>query len=117
MVRFGDFITKTRLSSRGRTTKPIRWYMTKLSGHHIEDKTERSLNKNVSLPECDDENARSYWIPDPRTGIYVPKGRERVVEDVPENAASFQRTYWLRNVDGVDHPRPDYFFNYFPGDI
>ncbi|KAJ6299096.1 hypothetical protein OIU76_020134 [Salix suchowensis] len=37
-------------------------------------------------------------------GIYVPKGHEWVMEDVPENAASFSQTYWLRNVDGVEKP-------------
>ncbi|KAJ6302566.1 hypothetical protein OIU77_016626 [Salix suchowensis] len=44
------------------------------------------------------------WLPHPRTGIYVPKGHEWVMEDVPENAASFSQTYWLRNVDGVEKP-------------
>ncbi|KAL1831650.1 hypothetical protein ACET3Z_001301 [Daucus carota] len=110
MVRVGAFITKTLLSSRGRTAKPIRCYMTKLSGDHIKNKTENSPNSNESMSKCEDENASSYWMPDARTGIYVPKGHERVIEDVPENAASFDCTYWLRNVDGVDHPRPDYYY-------
>ncbi|KAK1395121.1 LEA domain-containing protein [Heracleum sosnowskyi] len=110
MVRVGAFATKTFLSSRGRTTKPMRCYMSKLSGNHIRDKTETSSNNNLSMSNCDHENESSYWMPDARTGIYVPKGREQVIEDVPENAASFEYTYWLRNVDGVDHPRPDYYF-------
>ncbi|KAF9665957.1 hypothetical protein SADUNF_Sadunf16G0179100 [Salix dunnii] len=46
------------------------------------------------------------WLPHPRTGIYVPKGHERVMDDVPENAASFSQTYWLRNVDGVEKSMP-----------
>ncbi|KAM6558279.1 hypothetical protein CsatA_027518 [Cannabis sativa] len=51
---------------------------------------------------------RSYWSPHPYSGIYVPKGHEWVVDDVPKNAASFgDQTYWLRNVDGVDKPDPD----------
>lgn len=83
--------------------------MSKLSGKHIKDKTERSSNNNLSMSKCDDQSVTSYWMPDARTGIYVPKGHEQVIEDVPENAASFEHTYWLRNVDGVDHPRPDYY--------
>ncbi|KAG5238731.1 2-oxoglutarate (2OG) and Fe(II)-dependent oxygenase superfamily [Salix suchowensis] len=47
------------------------------------------------------------WVPHPRTGIFVPKGREWVVDDVPEKAASLNQTYWLRNVDGVERPDPD----------
>lgn len=47
----------------------------------------------------------SYWVPHPRTGIYFPKGHESVMDDVPEGAASFDQTYWLRNVDdGVEKP-------------
>jgi hypothetical protein len=47
----------------------------------------------------------SYWVPHPRTGIYFPNGHESAMEDVPEGAASFNQTFWLRNVDdiGVDH--------------
>ncbi|XP_022889434.1 uncharacterized protein LOC111404941 [Olea europaea var. sylvestris] len=48
------------------------------------------------------------WLPHPRTGIYCPKGRERVMDDVPTDAASFDRTYWLRNSEGVDRPDPPY---------
>lgn len=32
-----------------------------------------------------------------------------MVDDVPKNAASFDQTYWLRNIDGVekaDHNLP-----------
>ncbi|KAF2320942.1 hypothetical protein GH714_032100 [Hevea brasiliensis] len=49
----------------------------------------------------------SCWVPHPRSGIYMPKGYERVMDDVPEGAASFDQTYWLRNVDGVEKPDPD----------
>ncbi|KAG4918870.1 hypothetical protein JHK85_057151 [Glycine max] len=47
----------------------------------------------------------AFWIPHPRTGIYFPKGHEWVMDDVPEDAARLNQTYWFRNVDGVDHPR------------
>ncbi|WCJ17904.1 hypothetical protein M5689_000289 [Euphorbia peplus] len=50
----------------------------------------------------------SWWVPHARTGIYVPKGHEWVMDDVPDNAASFDQTYWLRTVDGVERPDPDH---------
>ncbi|CAN0927125.1 hypothetical protein LINGRAHAP2_LOCUS35701, partial [Linum grandiflorum] len=52
--------------------------------------------------------AYAMWVPDPRTGIYFPRGQEWVMEDVPENAARFGQSYWLRNVDGVEKPDPDH---------
>nr|XP_027102495.1 uncharacterized protein LOC113723714 [Coffea arabica] len=52
----------------------------------------------------------SWWVPHPRSGIYYPQGHERVMEDVPNGAASFgDATYWLRSVDGVDKPEYDMF--------
>ncbi|OAY39198.1 uncharacterized protein LOC122724856 [Manihot esculenta] len=56
---------------------------------------------------------QSCWIPHPRTGIYMPKGHERVMEDVPEGAALFDQTSWLRNVDGVDRHHPDVPTDYY----
>ncbi|XP_050148835.1 uncharacterized protein LOC126623901 isoform X1 [Malus sylvestris] len=51
---------------------------------------------------------RCNWVPHPRTGIYVPKGHEKVMDDVPKGAASLNQTFWLRNVDGVlEKPDPD----------
>ncbi|MCL7028223.1 hypothetical protein MKW94_028120 [Papaver nudicaule] len=44
------------------------------------------------------------WIPHSRTGIYYPTGHEQVMHDVPDGAASFGQTYWLRNVEGVEKP-------------
>ncbi|RWR78006.1 myb-like protein W isoform X1 [Cinnamomum micranthum f. kanehirae] len=43
------------------------------------------------------------WVPHPRTGIYYPKGHEWVMESIPDGAASFNQTYWLRASEGVDH--------------
>ena len=59
-------------------------------------KPDSSINRgdNVSYSPC--------WVPHPRTGIYYPKGQEWVMDDLPEQAASLNRTHWLRNVDGVD---------------
>ncbi|KAL3651729.1 hypothetical protein CASFOL_004731 [Castilleja foliolosa] len=48
------------------------------------------------------EDRRSSWIPDPRTGIYFPVGQEWVMDDVPNGAASFDCSFWLRSIDGVD---------------
>ncbi|VVA98229.1 unnamed protein product [Arabis nemorensis] len=50
------------------------------------------------------------WIPHPRTGIFFPPGQEWVMNDVPDGAAAFDITFWLRNVDGVDKPDPDHHF-------
>ncbi|KAK8568218.1 hypothetical protein V6N13_106151 [Hibiscus sabdariffa] len=50
----------------------------------------------------------SSWVPHPKSGIYFPKGHERVMDDVPDQAASFGRSFWVRNVDGVDKPEPPF---------
>jgi len=47
----------------------------------------------------------AWWVPHPRTGIYFPKGHEWVMDDVPEDAARLNQTFWFRNVDGVDIPK------------
>ncbi|XP_043707941.1 uncharacterized protein LOC122657334 [Telopea speciosissima] len=47
------------------------------------------------------------WVPHPRNGIYVPKGHEMVMDDVPSGAASFTQPYWLRSIEGVDKSFPD----------
>ncbi|XP_062103712.1 uncharacterized protein LOC133814812 [Humulus lupulus] len=64
-------------------------------------------NKRDDIEELGWSSTTSYWSPHPYSGIYVPKGHEWVVDDVPKNAASFGQTYWLRNVDGVDKADPD----------
>ncbi|OIT33866.1 PREDICTED: uncharacterized protein LOC109205461 [Nicotiana attenuata] len=50
----------------------------------------------------------TWWMPHPRTGIYFPVGQERVMDDIPNGAASLPQTYWLRSEDGVDKPDPDF---------
>ncbi|KAG8364213.1 hypothetical protein BUALT_Bualt19G0104900 [Buddleja alternifolia] len=60
------------------------------------------------------EDPQSCWMPHPRTGIYFPKGQEWVMEDIPNDAASFDCTFWLRNIDGVDDkPDPDNFTHHY----
>lgn len=47
------------------------------------------------------------WVPHPRTGVYFPKGHERVMDDLPDHGASLSETCWYRDVDGVDKTEPD----------
>ncbi|KAF3668398.1 putative prolyl 4-hydroxylase alpha subunit [Capsicum annuum] len=54
------------------------------------------------------EQKGAWWVPHPRTGIYFPKGQERVMDDIPNGAASLPQTYWLRSEDGVDKPEQDF---------
>ncbi|KAJ8768901.1 hypothetical protein K2173_023896 [Erythroxylum novogranatense] len=56
-----------------------------------------------------DDSSSSSWIPHPRNGIYVPKGHEGMMDDIPESAVSCNnnQAFWLRSVDGVDKPDPD----------
>ncbi|GAB4853452.1 hypothetical protein Ancab_017642 [Ancistrocladus abbreviatus] len=63
-------------------------------------KETRSSNKEVNMESSD-------WVPHPRTGIYFPKGHDWVMDDVPDHAALPGKTYWLRNIDGVEKPDPD----------
>lgn len=74
--------------------------------HHYHYHRYRSEELGDSVMEAKTED-ESCWVPHPRTGIYMPKGHEWVMDDVPEGAASFNQTYWLRNVDGVERPDPD----------
>ncbi|GAB2292152.1 hypothetical protein Dimus_026404 [Dionaea muscipula] len=63
-------------------------------------RNQASSERSSSSELCD-------WVPHPRTGIYFPKGHEWVMEDVPHEAASPEKTYWLRSIDGVEKPDPE----------
>ncbi|XP_057464373.1 uncharacterized protein LOC130754220 [Actinidia eriantha] len=39
----------------------------------------------------------NWWVPDHRTGIYYPKGQEKVIEDVPLRAEKDFRINWFYN--------------------
>ncbi|KAK6787546.1 hypothetical protein RDI58_016071 [Solanum bulbocastanum] len=40
----------------------------------------------------------SWWVPDDRTGIFYPKGQQKVIEDVPSTAAKdFGAVNWFSN--------------------
>lgn len=73
--------------------------------------TSYSMSKGDVLNNNEEDGGSCYWMPDARTGIYCPKGHESVMDNVPQGAASLEQTYWLRNVDGVDKPEPDYQFH------
>ncbi|KAH7564924.1 hypothetical protein ACOSP7_021158 [Xanthoceras sorbifolium] len=45
-----------------------------------------------------ENDGNSCWIPHDRTGIYYPKGHEKVMEDVPVGAAKhFHGVHWFSN--------------------
>lgn len=70
--------------------------------HYLEDISGHSDHLNCGGEE-------ESWVPHPRTGIFFPPGQESVMDDVPVGAASFDMTFWLRNVDGVDKPDLDHY--------
>ncbi|KAK9287484.1 hypothetical protein L1049_015905 [Liquidambar formosana] len=93
-----------------RETKRIERRMSKLASiNHQQGKSKRSTDDDKR-----DQNQRPFWVPHPRTGIYFPKGHDWVMDDVPDGAASFDQTHWLRNVDGVDKPDPDTVPDQYP---
>ncbi|PIN15276.1 hypothetical protein CDL12_12082 [Handroanthus impetiginosus] len=62
-----------------------------------------------STAEADQQTAAPArcWVPHPRSGIYFPVGGEWVMDGIPNDAASFDRTFWLRDIDGVEEPHHD----------
>lgn len=73
--------------------------MSQMWGTKVEERHE--------LPEEGGEGGGvAVWVPHARTGIYVPKGQEWVMKDVPENAATFNSTCWFRNDDDLNHNNP-----------
>ncbi|XP_059645353.1 uncharacterized protein LOC132286932 [Cornus florida] len=50
--------------------------------------------RNKSLVGDRDGN---WWLPDDRTGIYFPKGQEKIMEDVPPTAGKDFGVNWLSN--------------------
>ncbi|KAI9388623.1 hypothetical protein POPTR_009G091100v4 [Populus trichocarpa] len=89
MLRYGSSCRKTR--------PPLQCHFSSPPSVYQPEKSRNSIK----------ESKMEDWAPHPRTGIYVPKGHEKVMDDVPEKAASLNQTYWLRNVDGVEKPDPD----------
>ncbi|XP_039065724.1 uncharacterized protein LOC120211191 [Hibiscus syriacus] len=75
-------------------------------------RSERHLSKIAGadreiINKCNSKDGikgSSSWVPHPKSGIYYPKGHEWVMDDVPDWAASFGRSFWVRSTDGVDKP-------------
>ncbi|KAJ8638342.1 hypothetical protein MRB53_012609 [Persea americana] len=59
----------------------------------LEEKAREEMDRTIDL---------ASWVPHPRTGIYYPRGHEWVMESIPDGAASFNQTYWLRASEGVE---------------
>ncbi|KAH7575378.1 hypothetical protein ACOSP7_005074 [Xanthoceras sorbifolium] len=76
----------------------------KLTGtdYHHRQPGENLTESWINNDKNDHQESSTTWVPHPRTGIYFPEGKEWVMADVPKTAASFDRTFWLRNDDGVE---------------
>ncbi|KAH7858910.1 hypothetical protein Vadar_029262 [Vaccinium darrowii] len=68
-------------------------------GDHATTKLNGEEVKNKSLVAGDSGRADGdcSWVPDHRTGIYYPKGQEKVIEDVPAGAGKDFRVNWFTN--------------------
>ncbi|KAI3766129.1 hypothetical protein L2E82_16179 [Cichorium intybus] len=58
----------------------------------IKPNHDEAKNKNLCSGSPPDAN---IWVPDGRTGIYYPKGQEKVIEDVPSHAAKDYNVNWF----------------------
>ncbi|KAL4272829.1 hypothetical protein GQ457_13G007690 [Hibiscus cannabinus] len=112
MGRFAVHKTKALLLREAKRSfeRPL----SKLAGADGET-VDKCRESSFSSSNSNDIKDSRCWVPHPRSGIYFPEGHEWVMKDVPEGAASFNQTYWLRNVDGVDKPEPA-DREYFPSD-
>ncbi|BFG24920.1 hypothetical protein CerSpe_111940 [Prunus speciosa] len=43
------------------------------------------------------ENDRNLWVPHERTGIYYPKGHEKVMDEIPPGAVKDMDVNWFSN--------------------
>ncbi|KAH7518076.1 hypothetical protein FEM48_Zijuj09G0132300 [Ziziphus jujuba var. spinosa] len=96
-------VTKTNISLLREANKQVKRHFSKLMGGESMAAISNKGHEKAA-------DGLSYWVPHPRTGIYVPQGHESVIDDVPDSAASFNQTYWLREVDGVEKLDPDILF-------
>ncbi|GKA87217.1 hypothetical protein Tco_0808928 [Tanacetum coccineum] len=64
-----------------------------------EDELESFRHKARQQDKVYEEREESCWILHLRTGIFYPKGHEGVMNEVPDGAAIFASSYWLRNSD------------------
>lgn len=84
----------------------IRRHSSKFAVVLDEDRRQPHEKKNLTGVALDGEKksrlSTNNWVPHPRSGIYYPQGQEWVMDDVPKEAASFGKTYWLRTDDDGD---------------
>ncbi|GJX86257.1 hypothetical protein Tco_0337031 [Tanacetum coccineum] len=64
-----------------------------------EDELQSFRHKAQQQNKIYEEREESCWILHLRTGIFYPKGHERVMNEVPDGAAISASSYWLRNND------------------
>ncbi|GKC85602.1 hypothetical protein Tco_1141319 [Tanacetum coccineum] len=62
-----------------------------------EDELQSFRHKARQQDKVYDERKESCWILHLRTGIFYLKGHEGVTNEVPDGAAIFASSYWLRN--------------------
>ncbi|GJY15467.1 hypothetical protein Tco_0385889 [Tanacetum coccineum] len=67
--------------------------------HDNEDELQSFRHKARQQDKVYDECEESYWILHLCTGIFYLKGHEGVMNEVPDGAAIFASSYWLRNSD------------------
>ncbi|GKC22279.1 hypothetical protein Tco_1024429 [Tanacetum coccineum] len=64
-----------------------------------EDELQSFRHKARQQDKVYDEREESCWILHLCTGIFYLKGHEGVMNEVPDGAAIFASSYWLRNSD------------------
>ncbi|KAJ0982098.1 hypothetical protein J5N97_010353 [Dioscorea zingiberensis] len=91
----------------GNSKTKLLWEMKQVRrfGNQIRQELMNGMKEKEREKECRSSES-GWWMPHPRTGIYYPKGCERVMDGIPEGAATFQQAYWFRNLEGVEHPNP-----------
>ncbi|XP_010647936.1 uncharacterized protein LOC100265247 isoform X1 [Vitis vinifera] len=104
MARTGVAKTQVLFLSSCRGAKPVWRGLSKVAG--AEGAPGKARGRTDGADHKGDGSSSS-WVPHPRTGIYFPEGHDHMMDDVPDGAACFGQTYWLRTVDGVDKPDPD----------
>ncbi|KAL4182151.1 hypothetical protein AMTRI_Chr12g241110 [Amborella trichopoda] len=53
------------------------------------------VGRDRQREDLDKAYNEACWIPDQRSGIYYPKGQERIMVQVPVNAAMIDEIHWF----------------------
>lgn len=65
---------------------------TRMEAEEVKDKSQNtSGGDNLTNNNCNDNS----WVPHQRTGIYYPKGQEKIMQDVPPEAAKDMPVNWF----------------------